>query len=51
MMIPIYISMWLLAAHIQYLMQHEKKQDKMWIYPVFTMIGISFFCLMGLLLR
>lgn len=50
-MIPIYIAIWLLAVHIGYLMRNEKKQDRMWIYPVFTMIGISFFCLIGLLLR
>ena len=45
-MIPIYIALWLIAAHIQYLMRNEKKQDKIWIYPVFTMIGISLFCLL-----
>lgn len=50
-MLPIYIALWFIAVHIQYLMRNEKKQDKMWIYPVFTMIGISFFCLIGFLLR
>lgn len=40
--VPIYIALWLLAVHIQFLMRNEKKQDKFWIYPVFTLIGISF---------
>lgn len=50
-MIPIYIALWLLAVHIQYLMRNEKRPDRMWIYPVFTMIGISFLSLIGFLLH
>ncbi|MDO5344416.1 MAG: hypothetical protein Q4E91_01575 [Lachnospiraceae bacterium] len=48
-MMPIYIAMWVLAVHIQYLMRNEKRPDRMWIYPVFTMIGISFLALIGFL--
>ncbi len=50
-MIPLYIALWILAAHIQYLMQNKKTQDRFWIYPVFTMIGISFLGLILLLLH
>lgn len=50
-MIPVYLALWLLAVHVHYLMRNEKKQDQMWIYPVFTLIGLSFFTLIGLLLR
>lgn len=50
-MFPVYIALWILAAHIQYLMRNEKRQDKLWIYPVFMMIGFSFFGLAGLLLH
>lgn len=50
-LLPIYIALWILATYIQYLMRNESKQDKICIYPVFTMIGISFFCWIGLSLR
>lgn len=40
-MLPIYIALWLLAAHIQHLMRNEDKQDRMYIYFVFVMIGFS----------
>lgn len=42
LMIPIYVVLWIIAAHIQYLMRNENKQDKFWIYPVYSMIAISF---------
>lgn len=49
--VPIYIAIWILAVHIQYLMRYEPKSEKMWIYPIFTMIGLSFFTLIALLLH
>ncbi len=50
-MFPVYLALWLLAVHVHFLMRHEKKQDQMWIYPVFTLIGLSFFSLIGFLLH
>ena len=50
-MISIYIAMWLITVHIQFLMRNEKKQDKMWIRPVFGMIGISMAALIVFLLH
>lgn len=50
-MLPIYVALWLIAAHIQYLMRNENKQDKMWIYPVYSMIAISLVFLLGYTLR
>lgn len=46
--IPIYIALWLIAVHIQYLMRHEKKQDKIWIYPVFMLITVGIVSLIQL---
>ena len=48
---PIYVSLWILAVHIQYLMRNEKKQDKFLIYPVFMLIGLSFTMMMFFLLH
>jgi len=31
MMLPIYVALWIIAAHIQFLMRNEKRQDKLWI--------------------
>lgn len=28
MMLPIYVALWIIAAHIQFLMRNEKRQDK-----------------------
>lgn len=39
--LPIYIALWILAAHIQYLMRNEDKQNRIYIYFVFVMIGFS----------
>lgn len=48
-MLPIYVALWIIAAHIQFLMRNEKRQDKLWIYPVFSMIAFSLVGLMTML--